>query len=91
MFLWRMQSGRVQQSAQVYQFGTIQMQRCHGSSSSGRQANQNFVCLVPGEMVTPAIVSWVIQGRWFLGDGIQGICFVVFVIIATLTGQTKIL
>lgn len=87
---WRMQTVPDQDAPQVDDALAIQIQRRDGGASGGRQPDQREAIRTPGEMLVPVVSARMEERNEFLADRINGVCLIVFFVVAALTSQREV-
>ena len=77
----------IKHATEIDQLLPVQLQRVDRGTADRRETDDEFEGFVPREMVTPHISAGMEKWDELIGGGVNGLCAVVFVIVAALTSQ----
>jgi hypothetical protein len=84
---WGMQSEQKERPTQVDNAWTVHMQSENGGTSGRGKSEEMRVLFIPGKMISPSMLAWMIQQGKALALWIGGFDLIVFVAVATGAGE----
>lgn len=90
-FFRRMQSQQKERPPQVDNAWAVHMQSGNSGASRRGKTDEMRVLLIPGKMISPPVLAWMIQPCNALALRIGGFYLIVFVAVATGAGERQIL
>lgn len=83
-------SHRIKYTPQIDQALSVQSQCFHCSASCGSQSNDKSKVFIPGKVVTPPLLPWMVQRHEIASNRIVSFDFGVLMIVASLASECQI-